>query len=53
MKENAQLTPPVAISAQTGTVGPIEHLVTGRFSSLIRPHPAILDVLSATLPFQD
>jgi hypothetical protein len=29
------VTPPVAVSAQTRTVCPIVHLVTGRFSSLI------------------
>jgi len=31
MKEHTQVTPPVAVSAQTGTVCPIVHLVTGRF----------------------
>jgi hypothetical protein len=35
MKEHDQVTLPVAVSAQTGAVCPIVHLVTGRFSSLI------------------
>jgi hypothetical protein len=37
MKHHSQVTPPVAVSAQTPTVSPIVHLVTGRFSSLIGP----------------
>ena len=37
MKDHTQVTPPVAVSAQTPTVCPIVHLVTGRFSSLIGP----------------